>query len=306
MKMKAIQINDYGDEDVLKYVAVERPEPEDDELLVKIIAAAVNPVDIKIRNGKGKKFGMNLPLIVGADFAGTVENIGGGIKKFKAGDAVYGKILIGCYAEYVIVKETELGRKPKNVDFISAASLPMATLTAWQAIFDNAHLENGQKILVHGASGSVGSMAVQLAKAKGAYVIGSASGINEDFVNNLGADAFIDYKSKDFETIVKDMDVVFDPIGGDTHKRSYQVLKENGILVSLVQEPFEELMQHYKVQAKIMASQPNPEQLEAITQMVEAGQIKTEIGQVFPLSEAKKAQIQSQDRNVRGKIILEP
>ncbi len=306
MKMKAIQINDYGDEDVLKYVAVERPEPEDDELLVKIIAAAVNPVDIKIRNGKGKKFGMNLPLIVGADFAGTVENIGGGIKKFKAGDAVYGKILIGCYSEYVIVKEIELGRKPKNVDFISAASLPMATLTAWQAIFDNAHLENGQKILVHGASGSVGSMAVQLAKAKGAYVIGSASGSNEDFVNNLGADAFIDYKSKDFETIVKDMDVVFDPIGGDTHKRSYQVLKENGILVSLVQEPFEELMQHYKVQAKIMASQPNPEQLEAITQMVEAGQIKTEIGQVFPLSEAKKAQIQSQDRNVRGKIILEP
>lgn len=306
MIMKAIQIEAYGDENVLNYTDVDRPEPKGNEILVKIKAAAVNPVDIKIRNGKGKTFGMELPLILGADFAGTVEQIGSAIKKFNTGDAVYGKILIGCYAEYVIVKETELGSKPENLDFIKAASLPMATLTAWQAIFDNGHLTKGQRILVHGASGSVGSMAVQLAKAKGAYVIGTASAQNEDFVKNLGVDEFIDYKSEDFETLVKDLDVVFDPIGGDTHKRSYQVLKENGFLVSLVQEPSAELIKQYQVQAKIMASQPNPEQLEKITQMVERGQIKTDVAKVLPLSEAKEAQKLSQDGNVRGKIILEP
>lgn len=306
MKMKAIQIKEYGDENVLNYTDVDRPEPKANEILVKIKAAAVNPVDIKIRNGKGETFGMKLPLILGADFAGTVEEIGSAIKKLKTGDAVYGKILIGCYAEYVIVKETELGRIPENVDFIKAASLPMGALTAWQAIFDSAHLKKGQRILVHGASGSVGSMAVQLAKAKGAYVIGTASAKNEDFVKNLGADEFIDYKSTDFETIVKNMDVVFDPIGGDTHKRSYQVLKKNGVLVSLVQQPSEELMKRYSVQAKIMASQPNPAQLEEITQMVETGQIKTDVAKVLPLSKAKEAQKLSQDGNVRGKIILEP
>lgn len=306
MKMKAIQIKEYGDENVLNYTDVDRPEPKADEILVKIKAAAVNPVDIKIRNGKGKTFGMTLPLILGADFAGNVEKIGSNIKKFKTGDAVYGKILIGCYAEYVIVKETELGKIPKNIDYIKAGSLPMGTLTAWQAIFDSAHLKNGQRILVHGASGNVGSMAVQLAKAKGAYVIGTASANNEGFVRNLGADEFIDYKSEDFETIARDMDVVFDPIGGDTHKRSYQVLKQNGVLVSLVQKPSEELMKQYHVQAKIMASHPNPEQLEEITQMVEKGQIKTDVAKVFPLSQAKEAQKLSQDRNVRGKIILEP
>lgn len=218
--MKAIQINEYSDENVLNYTDVERPQPNDDVISVKIHAAAVNPVDVKIRNGKDEQFGMKLPLILGADFAGTVEEIGRTIKKFKKQDAVYGKILIGCYAEYVVVKETELGRMPENVDFIKSASLPMDTLTAWQAIFDNDHLQSGQRILVHGASGSVGSIAVQVAKAKGTYVIGTAPGNNKDFVKHLGADEFIDYKSQNFETIAKDMDVVFDPIGGDTHKRS--------------------------------------------------------------------------------------
>ncbi|WP_026450191.1 NADP-dependent oxidoreductase [Aequorivita capsosiphonis] len=304
--MKAIQIDEYGDENVLNYTDVERPEPKADEILVKVKAAAVNPVDWKIRDGKGKDFGMKLPLILGADFAGTVEEAGSAIEKFKKEDEVYGKILTDCYAEYVIVKENELGRKPKNLDFKEAASIPMGALTAYQAIFDTAGLKSGQKILVHGASGSVGSMAVQLAKAKGAYVIGSASGSNKDFVKKMGADEFIDYKTTDFEEVVKNIDVVFDPVGGDTNKRSYQVLKEGGFLVSLVQGGSEELMKKYNVQAKVMASHPDPKQLNEITELIEAGKVVTNVDKIMPLSQAKEAQVLSKERKVTGKIILEP
>lgn len=304
--MKAIQIKEYGDERVLKYTDVERPEPKKDEILVKIHAASVNPVDWKIRDGKGKKFGMKLPLILGADFAGTIEEMGSAIKKFRKEDAVYGKILLGCYAEYVIVKENELSIKPKNMDFKQAASIPMGALTSWQAIFETAKLKSGQKILIHAASGGVGSMAVQMAKAKGAYVIGTASGSNKEFVNNLGADEFIDYTNTNFEDVVKDVDVVYDTIGGDTQKRSFQVLKEGGFLVSLIEKPSEELLKKYKVQGKVIASEPNSKQLEEITTLIEANKIKTHVEKVFPLAEAAKAQKLSKEGHVRGKIILVP
>lgn len=305
-KMKAIQINEYGDESVLNYTDVKRPEPQADEILVKVQAASVNPVDWKIRDGKGEDFGMKLPLILGADFAGTVDEIGSSIKKFKIGDAVYGKILLGCYAEYVIVKADELSLKPETLDFENASSIPMGALTSWQAIFDTAHLKSGQKILIHAASGGVGSMAIQLAKAKGAYVIGTASGKNKDFVKSLGADEFIDYTSTNFEDVVQDIDVVYDTIGGETHERSFQVLKEGGFLVSIVKQPSEKLLNEYKIKGGIIASVPNPKQLEEITELVEKGQIKTEIEKVFPLSEAAKAQKLSKEGHVRGKIILVP
>lgn len=304
--MKAIHIKEYGDESVLQYTDVDHPVPKDDEILVKVHAAAVNPVDSKIRGGKGEKFGMTLPIILGADFAGTVEEMGSKISKFTKDEAVYGKILIGCYAEYVIVKENELGRKPGNLDFKNAASLPMGALTSWQAIFETANLESGQKVLIHGASGGVGSVAVQLAKAKGAYVIGTASGKNEDFVQLLGVDEFIDYTSTNFEDVVKDVDVVFDTVGGDTLDRSYQVLRKGGFLVSLIGEPSKEMMEKYEVDAKYISSVPNPEQLEEITNLVEAGKVKTFVAYVLPLSDAAKAQKLSEDGDDNGKIILVP
>ena len=304
--MKAIQIHEYGDEDVLHYTDVERLEPKADEILVKIHAAAVNPVDWKIRDGKGENFGMTLPLIPGADFAGTIAEIGADIKKFRKDEAVYGKILLGCYAEYVIVKENELGRMPGNLDFKNAASLPMGALTAWQAIFETAKLMSDQKILIHGASGGVGSNAVQLAKAKGAYVIASASGQNELFVKHLGADEFIDYRSINFEDVVKDVDVVFDTVGGDTLDRSFQVLKKGGFLVSLIDEPSKELAQKHEVAVKYISSKPNPEQLDEITNLVEAGKLRTFVAYVFPLSDAKKAQKLSKEGHDTGKIILIP
>lgn len=301
--MKAIQIKEYGDENVLEYTDVDRPKPKADEILIKVRAAAVNPVDWKIREGR---FGMKLPLIPGAEFAGTVEETGAAIKKFKKDDAVYGKGILGCYAEYVIVKENELGRKPENLDFNNAASIPMGALTSWQAIFEAGNLKSGQKILIHGASGGVASMGVQLAKAKGAFVIGTASGRNRDFVKNLGVDKFIDYTTTKFEDVVKGVDVVFDTIGGDTLERSFQVLKKGGFLVSIAGKPSQELAQEYEVEAKYISSVSNPKQLEEITQLAEEGKIKTFPEHVFPLSEARKAQKLSKEGHSPGKIILIP
>lgn len=306
MKMKAIQIKEYGDESILEYTEVERPKPKDNEILVKIHAASVNPIDWKIREGRGKALGMQLPLILGADFAGTVEEIGLEITKLKKDDEVYGKILVGCYAEYVIVKETELGRKPNNLDYNEAAAIPMGALTSWQAIFETAKLESGQKILIHAASGGVGSMAVQLAKAKGAYVIGTASAKNEKFVKNLGANEFVDYTKTNSEEVVKDVDVVFDTVGGATLERSYQVLKKGGFLVTIVEKPSQELAEKHSVTAQHIASQPNPKQFEEITQLIEQNKIKPYVEKVFSLSEAKEAQILSKEGHTRGKLILVP
>lgn len=301
--MKAIQIREYGDESVLRYTDVDKPKPQTDEILVKIHAASVNSVDWKIRDGK---YSMELPLILGADFAGVVEDTGEDIKKFKPKDAVYGKILLGCYAEYVIVKENELSRKPHNLDFIQAASIPMGALTAWQAIFDAANLQKGDKILIHAASGGVGSMAVQLAKAKGAHVIGTASARNREFVQKLGADEFIDYTSKNFEDVVSDADVVFDTVGGDTLARSYKALKKGGFLVTIVEKPSQELAKEHGVEARHIASQPNPDQLGKITELVEKGKIRTHIERIFPLSEAAEAHKLSKQGHTRGKMVLVP
>ena len=194
--MKAVMINEYGDESVLNYTDVARPEPQSDEVLIKIHAAGVNPADWKIRDGLGEQFGFKFPLIPGGDIAGIVEEVGDEVENFKKGDAVYGitvPILSGGYAEYAVTKADAIAPKPESLNFEEAAAIPIAALTAWQAMFDLANLSSGQRILITGASGGVGSMAVQLAKAKGAYVIGTASGRNEEFVRDLGAAEFVDY-----------------------------------------------------------------------------------------------------------------
>lgn len=194
--MKAVMISEYGDETVLNYTDVERPEPKEDEVLIKVRASAVNALDWKIRDGLGAQFGLTLPLILGCEIAGTVEETGAGVENFKPGDAVYGYVSLqrnGGYAEYAIAKEAETALKPETLNFERAVAIPLGALTARQAIFDLANLQSGQAILVHGAAGAVGSMAVQFAKAKGAFVIGTASGADEEFVKSLGADEFIDY-----------------------------------------------------------------------------------------------------------------
>ncbi|MEH2336700.1 NADP-dependent oxidoreductase [Nostoc sp.] len=179
--MKAIVIKAYGNDDVLNYADVERPEPKADEVLVKVHVAGVNPVDWKIRNGSGERLGLKLPIVLGGEIAGTIERIGDDVSGFKEDDAVYGIIRSGGFAEYAIAKIGDIAAKPRSLDFENTAAIPLGALTAWQALFDLAQISSGQRILITGASGGVGSLAVQLAKAKGAYVIGTASGRNEDF-----------------------------------------------------------------------------------------------------------------------------
>ena len=307
--MKAIIINEYGDENVLNFTDVEIPEPQKDEILVKVYAAGVNPADWKVRGGAGERFGLELPIISGGDIAGTVEEVGGGIEKFKRGDAVYGLTVSGGfsggYAEYAIVKPDGIAPKPESLDFESAAAIPVAALTAWQAMFDLANLSSGQKILITGASGGVGSMAVQLAKAKGAFATGTASGKNEQYVRDLGADEFVDYTKQNFEEIVKDVDVVFDTVGGETLERAFKTLKKGGFLVSSGGTPSEEKAHEFGVETAFVFCQPNANQLLEINKLIEAGKLKIHIQTVLPLAEAKKAHLLSQSGRTRGKIVLQ-
>jgi NADPH:quinone reductase-like Zn-dependent oxidoreductase len=305
--MQAVIIEKYGKEDVLTYKEVEKPTPKADEVLVKVHVAAVNPVDWKIREGFGEKLGLKLPVTLGCEIAGTVEAVGEGVEKFKVGDAVFGYISLqrnGGYAEYAIVKTGEIVQKPESLDFENAAAIPVGALTSWQAIFDKAGLQNGQKILIHGAAGGVGSMAVQLAKAKGAYIFGTASGKNEQFVKDLGVDRFIDYTKEKFEEVVKDVDVVFDTVGGDTLERSFQTLKKGGFLVTTVQPPPEDLAKKFEVNAAMVNVQPNAEQLAEITELVESGKVKTHVETVLPFAKVKKAHELSEAGRTRGKIVL--
>jgi NADPH:quinone reductase-like Zn-dependent oxidoreductase len=303
--MKAIVINEYGNEDVVNYTNVECPEPTANEVLVKVHVAGVNPVDWKIRNGAGERFGLKLPIMLGGEIAGTVEKIAGDVRDFKEGNAVYGIITSGGFAEYAIAKKGDIVSKPQSLDFQNAAAIPLGALTAWQAIFDLANLGSGQRIFITGASGGVGSLAVQLAKAKGAYVIGMASGRNEDFVRDLGADEFVDYTKQNFEEVVKDVDVVFDTVGGDTFERAFQTLKKGGFLVTSVEFPSEEKAREFGIKAARVYCKPNAEELTAISELVDEGRLKAHVSTVLPLAEVKKALQLSEGGHTRGKIVLQ-
>lgn len=306
--MKAVTINEYGDESVLNVADAERPAPQAGEVLIRVRAAAVNPVDWKIREGMGAMFGLETPMILGCEIAGTVEETGSDVKDFKRGDAVYGYLgaHTGGYAEYAIAKPHEIALKPESLDFEDAAAVAVGALTAWQAIFDLANLQAGQTVLIHAASGGIGSMAVQLAKAKGAFVIGTASGKNEEFVRSLGADEFVDYTKTKFEDAVKNVDVVFDAVGGDTLNRSFQTLKKGGFLVTAVEPPDEEKAKEFGVRAAMVFAEPNAGQLAEINRLIGAGKIKTHVETVLPLAEIKKAHELSKTGRTRGKIVLQP
>lgn len=307
LNMKAVIINEYGDENVLNYTDVPRPEPQSDEVLIKVHAVAFNQVDRKIREGLGEMFGLRLPLILGCEIAGTIEQAGAEVKNFGIGDEVFAFVGLdrnGCYAEYAIAKESETALKPKNMDFENASAVPVGALTSWQAIFDLAHLESGQKILIHGASGGVGSIAVQLAKVKGARVFGTASGPNGKFVRNLGADEVVDYTRQKFEDVVKDVDVVFDTVGGDTLERSFQILKKGGFLVTTVQPPPEEKARKFGIQTAMVQVHPSADQLKKVSQLIEQGDLKVNVETVLPLAQIKKAHEFSKNGHTRGKIVL--
>jgi NADPH:quinone reductase-like Zn-dependent oxidoreductase len=302
--MKAIQIHAYGGPDVLQYEDVPQPRPKANEILVRVYAAGVNPVDWKIREGH---IPVPLPMIMGIDFSGVVESVGSGVTKFHPGDAVFGQVAdeSGSYAERAVAMESEIARKPEGLDHLRAAALPVAGLTPWQALFDTANLTAGQTVLIHGAAGGVGSFAVQFAKWRGARVLGTASGAHVEQVRQLGADEVIDYRKTKFEEVARDVDVVLDTIGGETQERSWPVLKRGGVLVSLVEPPSAEKAAAHGARGSFIRQKANGAQLAAIADLVMQGKIKINVETVLRLPQARQAQELSKTGHSGGKIVLE-
>jgi NADPH:quinone reductase-like Zn-dependent oxidoreductase len=307
--MKAVRVHEYGGPEVLKYEDAPRPEAGAGEVLVRVHAAGVNPVDWKVRAGMTRGFlNYKLPMIPGWDLSGVVEGVGEGVTGWKRGDEVYSRPDIsrdGAYAEYIAVKAAELGQKPKTLDHVKAAAIPLAALTAWQALFDAGGLQHGQRVLIHAAAGGVGTFAVQLAKWKGAHVIGTASERNHAFLKELGADELIDYNKVRFEDAVSDVDVVLDAMAGETRDRSWKVLKKDGILVSILGPPSQEDAAKHGVRGAGVFVQPNQKELEEIAVLVDSGKLKPIVEAVLPLRDAPHAHEMNQTLHTRGKIVLQ-
>ncbi len=307
--MKAVRIHAYGGPEVLHYEEIPIPTLAADDVLIRVQAAGINPVDWKIREGLLKGvLHHQLPLTLGWDVSGEVASLGPQAAGFEVGDAVYVRPNIerdGGYAEYIAVKASEVAHKPKTLDPIHAAAIPLAGLTAWQALVDAAQLTAGQTVLIHAAAGGVGSLAVQLAKARGAQVIATASGVNIGLVKQLGADQFIDYTKTAFEEAIDPVDVVFDTIGGDTQERSWQVLKPGGILVSVVSPPSKATALERGVRRAFVFIHASSAQLSALANLIDQGNIKPIIHSVLPLADARQAHVISQGGHTRGKIVLQ-
>jgi NADPH:quinone reductase-like Zn-dependent oxidoreductase len=309
--MKAVRIHNYGGPEVLQYEDAPRPQAESGEVLIRVYAAGVNPIDWKVREGYMKDLWPHkFPLIPGWDLSGVVEEIGPGpaaAGRFKKGDEVYSvpdPTRDGAYAEYIVVRESELALKPKSLHHVHAAAVPLTALTAWQALFDAGQLVSGQRVLIHGGSGGVGHFAVQLAKWKGAYVFATASTKNQELLRELGADETIDYTRQRFEDVARKIDIVLDPIGGDTQERSWQVLKKGGILLSVVQPPSADKAKALGIQAVFVASHPNGAELTKIAELIDAGDLMPIVNRILPLSEARRAHELSQTGHTHGKIVL--
>ena len=303
--MKAVRVNQWGGSEAAVIEDIARPQPGQGEVLIRVKAASVNPVDWAIREGYLAEY-VSLPVTLGVDLAGDIEALGDGVEGFQVGDAVYAAAGArgGGFAEYTALGAGQVARKPQSLNYVEAASVPHAALTAWQTLFDVAQLHAGQRVLIHAAAGGVGSFAVQFAKLKGATVIGTASSQNESFVRSLGAHEFINYTAVPFETVVRDVDVVLDTVGWDTLERSAQVLKPGGTLVCIVTPPPPDLAEKHAIQVKYYGAQPKGDQLAEIAQLIDAGQVKPHVSRIMQLEQVHEALRLSQERHVRGKLVL--
>jgi NADPH:quinone reductase-like Zn-dependent oxidoreductase len=308
--MKAVHIHDYGGLDVLHFEEdVPRPNPGPGEALIRVHATTINPFDCAVRAGyMGQYFNYTFPLVLGTDVSGVVEEIGEGVTDLSPGDIVYTRAGIyrdGAHAEYVLALAADVVPKPESLDHVHAAALPHVTLTAWQGLIEFADLSAGQTVLIHAAAGGVGHVAVQLAKWRGAKVIGTAS-VNLPFLKELGVDEAIDYSTTAFEDVVKDVDVVLDLLGGETQQRSWKVLKPGGILLSTVQPPSQEIAQAHGVRQRMIGTAPPVRKvLTEAARMVSEGQLKPFVSAVLPLEDIRKAHEMIEARHTRGKIVLQ-
>ena len=301
--MKSVSIEEYGDNSVVRLVDLTCPEPGTGEIRVAVRAAGVNPVDWKIRNGAGQRMGMTLPIRLGSEIAGVVDAVGDGGENLSEGDRVFGIVPSGGFAEYVVVKANDLVRKPERLDFIHSAAIPLAGLTAWQGMIDAGGLKAGDRLLITGGSGGVGSLAIQIAKAKGAHVTAMASSRNEAFVRSLGVDAFVDYTAQPFEQVVNDMDVVFDTVGGETFERAFHTLRPGGVLVTAVAFPTEDRPRS-DVRVERIFTKANPGQLSSLRDLVDEGRLTPHVGRVLPFRDVKQALELSERGRAQGKIVL--
>jgi NADPH:quinone reductase-like Zn-dependent oxidoreductase len=308
--MRAVQFSKYGEASELKLVTIPRPSPRDNEVLVRVHAAGINPVDWKVRNGEAAALVSKLPATLGYDLAGEIVAVGRAVNTRKVGERVFAMLPLtasGTYADYAVVPETLVAVAPNQSTMIEAAALPLAALTAYQGLFEAGGLQRGKekRVLIHGASGGVGHLAVQMARNSGAVVFGTAGPTNQDFLRSLGATP-IDHRSQKFEDIAKDIHLVFDTIGGDTLKRSYGVIGRGGTIVSLLEKPDAATAQARGINSgDRVVVRPDGEGLRRIASMVDANTLKVEIAETAPLSSVIALTLKSESGRTRGKLVLD-
>lgn len=315
--MRAVRYHELGSEEVLKNETTQVPEPNADEVLIRVKAAGVNPIDCKVRDSANTGLGQNVrdanddasfPITPGWDVSGVVEGLGEDVSSWKMGQEVYGMLrfptLAGTYAEYVAAPADDVAQKPSSLSHSEAAAVPMVTLTAWQALFNAADISSDDRVLIHAAAGGVGHMAVQLAKEHDAHVIGTASGSNEEFLLDLGVDKFVNYRKEGFEKTVDAVDVVIDPVGGETLNKSFNILNNDGVLVSLLREPNQNKADQYNVDGELVFVEPNSGYLNQIRDLIDENGVDPHIRSTFSLIEAVESHRLVQKGHGRGKTVL--
>ena len=308
--MKAAQINEYGDASKIHVNEVDKPAAGEGQVLVEVHASSLNPFDSKLRDGVMQNIPLKFPATLGGDIAGVVVEVGPGASDFAVGDKVYGQAAAvagnsGAFAEYAATKAGQIAKAPTNLDFTEAASLPLVGVSAVQALIEHINLQAGQRILIHGGSGGIGSIAIQIAKHLGAHVATTAPGEAIDFVKKLGADEAIDFKTQDFTTLVHDYDAVFDTVGGDVFEKSLGVLKPGGVAVSMIAHVEDAVAQQRGVTAISQGTKVTTEKLEKLAKLVEDGVVTPQIAKVFPLGQIQEAFKFRETQTFTGKVVLQ-
>ena len=291
----------------MEIVEVEKPKPGPGQVLVKVQAVSINPFDYKLRGGMIPT--MQFPFTLGSDIAGEVTELGEGVERFTVGDKVYGQAIVlagatGAFAEFTAVKTDNIAQMPGNIDFNQAAAVVLTGVSAVQALVEHMQLKAGQKVLVQGGAGGIGTMAIQIAKHLGVYVTATATGEGIDYVKNLGADEVIDYKTQKFEEIIKEYDGVFDTVGGETFEKSFMVLKKGGVMVSMVEKDEKNLAGEYGVTVIGQGTKVNTENLAMLSKLIEDGAVKPHIDKIYPFDKIKEAFEEQEKGQVRGKIVI--
>lgn len=308
--MKAAQISGYGGNEVVSVNRIPKPSPGHGRVLVEAHAAGVNPVDWKIREGYLQQMApLKFPATLGGDFSGKIIEIGSSVPGLKKGEDVYGTAIVlaggsGSFAEFIAANAGSISAKPNGTNYAEAAALPLVGVSAIQALMEHMRLSKGQRILIHGGAGGIGSIAIQIAKHVGAHVAATAATDDITFIRELGADEAMDYKKQRFEELIRDYDAVFDTVGGETYARSFKVLKKGGIIVSMLEQPNQELMRQHGVTAVSQFTQINAERLKKLGELVEGGAVKVHVDKIFPLEKAAEALDHLKNGRPRGKVVI--